>query len=145
MTARIAIVGASAAGVTTAESLRQLGFDGELVLIGDEPYLPYDRPPLSKQVLLGSWGPEQTSLRRPERYEELGIDLRLGHRASGLDLASRAVLIDGGQPVGFDGLVIATGLTPRTLADRLGGVHVLRTRDHASRCGPIWSGRSRSW
>jgi NADPH-dependent 2,4-dienoyl-CoA reductase/sulfur reductase-like enzyme len=130
---RIVIVGASAAGLTTAESLRHEGFAGDLVLIGEEPHPPYDRPPLSKHVLGGSWSPAQTALRRPERYAELGIDLRLGRRASGVDMAARAVLVDGDRPIRFDGLVIATGLTPRTLsAVGLAGVHVLRTLDHAA-------------
>ena len=64
MLRRIAIVGASLAGLRAAETLRDRGFDGELTLIGDEPHRPYDRPPLSKQVLQGAWEPEQTFFRR---------------------------------------------------------------------------------
>ncbi|MBY6687824.1 hypothetical protein HQ305_21175 [Rhodococcus sp. BP-149] len=68
-------MGASAAGVCTAEALRQRGFDGTITLLGDEEHLPYDRPPLSKQVLSGAWKPERTRLRAPEQLASARIDL----------------------------------------------------------------------
>jgi 3-phenylpropionate/trans-cinnamate dioxygenase ferredoxin reductase subunit len=128
----IAVVGASLAGLRAVEALRREGFDGRLALIGAEPHLPYDRPPLSKQVLAGTLETGQLSLRR-ESWDELGLDLRLGTRATGLDLAKRELALAGGERLGFDGLVIATGATPRRLpgAPTLAGVHVLRTLDDA--------------
>ncbi|GAA0616146.1 FAD-dependent oxidoreductase [Kutzneria viridogrisea] len=130
---QITIVGASAAGLTAAETLRREGFTGELTLVGEEPHAPYDRPPLSKQVLAGQWEPERTQLRKAEQLDGLGARLLLGRRATGLDLAGRAVELDGGERVGFDGLVIATGVRPRRLpfGHDLLGVHVLRSLDDA--------------
>jgi len=127
---RIVVVGASAAGLTTAEVLRTKGYDGTLTLIGDERHLPYDRPPLSKQVLAGTWQPERVRLRDAEAIAGLGAELLLGRAATGLDLAGRRVLLDGGDRVPFDALVVATGVGPRRLpGDGLAGVHVLRTLD----------------
>ena len=128
---RVVIVGASTAGLTTAEALRREGYTGELTLIGDEKALPYDRPPLSKQVLAGTWDPGKTLLRPETVYADNNIELRLGTPASGLDLAGRTVALASGDQVGYDGLVIATGVTPRELpyGHELAGVHVLRTLD----------------
>lgn len=128
----VVIVGASAAGLATAEALRNKGYDGALTLIGDEPHLPYDRPSLSKQVLAGDWQPERVRLRDEEAIGRLNADFRLGRRAAGLDIARRKVLLDGGDRLPFGALVIATGVTPRRLpGDDLAGVHVLRTLDDA--------------
>jgi NADPH-dependent 2,4-dienoyl-CoA reductase/sulfur reductase-like enzyme len=125
---RTVVVGASAAGLFTAETLRNRGYDGSLVLIGEEPHLPYDRPPLSKQVLAGAWEPGRATLRKEEELARLDADLLLGRAAAGLDAAGREVLLAGGDRIGFDALVIATGATPRRMpgAD-LDGVHSLRT------------------
>jgi 3-phenylpropionate/trans-cinnamate dioxygenase ferredoxin reductase subunit len=128
---RYVIVGASLAGLTAAETLRDEGYDGEVIVIGDEHFRPYDRPPLSKQVLRGEWGPENSFLRDEARHAKLDIEWKLGQRAVALDLDARSVIVADGEPVGFDGLVIATGATPRRIqgcAD-LPGVHVLRTLD----------------
>jgi len=129
---RVVIVGASAAGLTTAEQLRRRGYDGTLTLIGDEPHRPYDRPPLSKQVLAGTWEPEKVLLRNEAALAELDAELLLGHAAVELDAAGRKVVLADGRAVGYDALVIATGVSPRRLpgAD-LAGVHVLRTLDDA--------------
>lgn len=135
---RIVVVGASLAGLSALEALRGADYGGELVAVGAEACLPYDRPPLSKQVLQGAWEPEQANLRDAAHYDPLEIDWRLGRRAASLDLDRRAVELDDGEPLAFDGLVIATGATPRTLADSSGtprapgtpplaGVFVLRT------------------
>ena len=126
----IVIVGASLAGLRAAEALRHESYDGRLVMIGDEPHLPYDRPPLSKELLAGEWEAEQIALRK-QPYDDLDLDLRLGRRAAGLDLAARAVDLDGDERIAFDGLVIATGARPRTLPDMppLDGIFVLRTLD----------------
>ncbi|HWO62350.1 MAG TPA: FAD-dependent oxidoreductase [Umezawaea sp.] len=128
---RVVVVGASAAGLTTAESLRREGFDGLITLIGDELHLPYDRPPLSKQVLLGTWEPERTAFRDDATYQRLDVGLRLGATATGVDLESRSVALAGGDHVPYDRLVIATGVRPLKLRQghELRGVHVLRTLD----------------
>ncbi len=128
----VVIVGASLAGLRAAEALRDRGYDGRLVLVGAEEHLPYDRPPLSKEILRGQWEPERIGLRRGG-YESLGAELLLGRRATSLDLAGRKVVLDDGAQLAFDGLVIATGARPRTLgrAGQLEGVHVLRTLDDA--------------
>ncbi len=132
MPRRVVIVGASAAGLTAAEALRRRGYDGTLTLIGDEPHLPYDRPPLSKQILAGTWQPQRVMLRDEQALAGLGAELLLGQAATGLDTAAQRVLLDGGGSVDYDALIIATGVRPRTLpgAD-LAGVHVLRTIDDA--------------
>ncbi|MYK25718.1 MAG: hypothetical protein F4052_02020, partial [Dehalococcoidia bacterium] len=133
---RIAIVGASLGGLRTAQTLRGRGkFEGTITLIGAEPHYPYDRPPLSKQVLAGEWGPERTLLDPPDKVDELGLDLRLGTRAEGLDLEAREVALSDGERVGFDSLIIATGATPRTLPNTpdLAGIYTLRTIDDSMR------------
>jgi len=125
---RIVVVGASAAGLTAAETLREKGYDGALTLVGAERHPPYDRPPLSKQILTGAWAPERAELRDAGAIGGLDAELLLGRRATGLDVAGRAVLLDGGDRRPFDALVIATGAAPRRLPGcDLGGVHVLRT------------------
>ncbi|MBC8365593.1 MAG: oxidoreductase [Actinobacteria bacterium] len=126
----VTIVGASLAGLRAAETLRRDGFGGRISLIGEEPHQPYDRPPLSKQVLAGDWEPERALLTPAEKLEPLGIDLRLGVRATGLDVAARQLEVDGvAEP--FDGLLIATGARCRILpgTEGLAGVHTLRTLD----------------
>lgn len=125
------VVGASLAGLRAAETLRREGYDGRLVLVGAESHLPYDRPPLSKELLAGEWEPEQIALRK-QPYDDLDLELRLGRRASGLDAGGRVVeLDDGGERLEFDGLVVATGARPRTLpgTPALDGIFVLRTLD----------------
>ena len=115
---RIVVVGASLAGLRAAETVRGLDFDGELVVVGAEAHRPYDRPPLSKQVLTGAWEPERTALRRPEVFDELGVQWRLATTATTLDLTQRSLAIRDGagdEHLGFDGLIIATGASPRRL------------------------------
>lgn len=131
---QIVIAGASLAGLRAAEALRQLGYEGKLSLIGAEQALPYDRPPLSKEILRGDWEPEQTTLvRDPARFDALELDLRLGCRATGIDVRSRRIALADGSELAFDGLLIATGAAPRKLPsqDGLGGVSVLRTLEQA--------------
>ena len=112
---RIVIVGASLAGLRAAETLRDRGFDGELTLIGEEPHLPYDRPPLSKQVLQGTWEPDQTFFRKKEGYDALALDMRLGVRATSVNLRAKRVTLAGGTFADYDRLIIATGARVRTL------------------------------
>ncbi|HEU0170048.1 MAG TPA: FAD-dependent oxidoreductase [Acidimicrobiales bacterium] len=130
---RIVVVGASLAGLRAAEEVRHQGFEGTITLVGDEIREPYDRPPLSKQVLAGAWPAERTALTvmHPGGLAGLDLDWRLGVRANHLDLTSRRVLLAGGGDVPFDGLVVATGAAPRELpgTETLAGVHTLRTLD----------------
>jgi 3-phenylpropionate/trans-cinnamate dioxygenase ferredoxin reductase subunit len=132
---RIIVVGAGAAGLAAAETLRREGFDGALTLVGDEPTPPYDRPPLSKQILAGSWDFDRVSLRPPDHYGQLGVELRTGSRATGLDRRRRTLLLGADERLGFDGLIVATGVTPRRLpfGHDLDGVHVLRSDLDAAR------------
>lgn len=127
------VVGAGLAGLRACETLRHEGFDGHLKLVGDELHLPYDRPPLSKQFLAGSWDESRCRLRTPAELEALEIELDLGSRARSLDLATRSVALADGRALAFDGLVIATGASPRPLAGITGrpGVMSLRTMDDA--------------
>jgi NADPH-dependent 2,4-dienoyl-CoA reductase/sulfur reductase-like enzyme len=141
---QVVIVGASAAGLSTAEALRAKGYDGKLTLIGEEWHAPYDRPPLSKQVLSGAWEPERVLLRDEKAIARLDAELRLGRTAVGLDIAAREVLLDGEIRLAFDALVIATGVRPRRLpGDALAGVHTLRTLDDALSLHTALRGRPR--
>lgn len=132
---RIVIVGASLAGLTAAETLRAEGFVGPLTIIGDEPDLPYDRPPLSKSVLTGWLPAEHTALPRWETVA--GVDWRLGVAATGLDLSGKRVHLADGQSVEFDRVLIATGTRARPWPNPseavLDGVFTLRTRSDAQR------------
>jgi NADPH-dependent 2,4-dienoyl-CoA reductase/sulfur reductase-like enzyme len=125
----IAVVGASLAGLRAAETLRAEGYGGRIVLIGAETHEPYDRPPLSKQLLAGTWGLDRVRLREPEKINALELDLRLGHRAISLDVEGHSLELDTGDRVRYDGAVIATGAHARVLPDtaHLEGVHTLRT------------------
>ncbi|MGV9319752.1 NAD(P)/FAD-dependent oxidoreductase [Streptomyces sp. NPDC003660] len=131
---RIVIVGASLAGLRAAEALRHNGFTGPLTIIGDEEYEPYDRPPLSKQVLKG-WVPAgNTEL---PRLGPVDARWRLGVAATGLDRANRRVLLADGEQVPYDRLLIATGTRarqwPKPAEAALEGVLTLRTRDDSAR------------
>ncbi|WP_030236128.1 NAD(P)/FAD-dependent oxidoreductase [Streptomyces sp. NRRL S-350] len=126
----VAVVGAGAAGLHTVEALRRAGYDGRLTLIGAETEPPYERPPLSKQLLAGGWQPERLTLRSPQALDDLDLDLRLGVRAERLDRQDRAVHLSDGRRVRCDAVVLATGVRPRRLpgADAASaGAHVLRT------------------
>lgn len=131
---RIVIVGASLAGLRAAEALREKGFHGHLTLIGAEPHEPYDRPPLSKQVLQGWVHADHTKL---PRMRAVDADWRLGVAATGLDRANRRVLLATGDTVPYDRLLIATGVRARPWSNPaegvLQGVFTLRTCDDAAR------------
>lgn len=129
----IVVVGASLAGLRTAAALRRQGFDGTLTLVGAEQHWPpYDRPPLSKQVLIGALDPERARIRVPD---DLALDVITGHLATRLNIGGRTVTLDDDRDLSFDRLVIATGATPRHLPDTQGNpaVHVLRTVDDSLR------------
>jgi len=128
----VSIVGASLAGYWAAETLRRDGFKGRISLIGDEPHAPYDRPPLSKKFLAGDLDDDRLPLTTAEKLADLDLEMRLGCRATGLDVATRTLEVDGvAEP--YDGLLIATGARCRNLPGTAGlaGVHTLRTRDDA--------------
>ncbi|WP_306209111.1 NAD(P)/FAD-dependent oxidoreductase [Actinoplanes sp. RD1] len=121
----VVIAGASAAGLAAAETLRREGFAGTVTLIGEELDAPYDRPPLSKQILAAQWEADRLFLRTGAQLAALGLDLRLGVPATGLDVAGRTVRLGDGSEIGYDGLIVATGVRPRRLPGQ--GAHVLRT------------------
>ncbi|MDQ3842094.1 MAG: FAD-dependent oxidoreductase, partial [Actinomycetota bacterium] len=131
---RAVIVGASLAGLHAAEALRAEGFAGSLTLIGDEPYEPYDRPPLSKRVLAGRMPAEHATL---PRMRDVEAEWLLGVAATGLDTAGHRVLLADGRQVAFDKLLITTGTRARPWPNEqegaLDGVFVLRGLDDAKR------------
>jgi 3-phenylpropionate/trans-cinnamate dioxygenase ferredoxin reductase component len=131
------IAGAALTGAKTAEALREEGFDGRVVLIGAESVRPYERPPLSKEYLRGEAGRESVWVHDDEGfYSRVQIDLRLGTEVTAVDAAGRAVELAGGERVGFDALLLATGAEPRRLgipgAD-LDEVYYLRTVEDSDR------------
>jgi NADPH-dependent 2,4-dienoyl-CoA reductase/sulfur reductase-like enzyme len=126
------IVGASVAGVRTVQALRKGGYDQGITVVGEELHVPYDRPPLSKEMLGRDRDGTPVQLLTAAELDALRIDLRLGVRAAGLDPRARVVRTGDGQALSYEGLVIATGLVPRTLPDgNLHGVHTVRTADDA--------------
>ncbi|MFF3000033.1 NAD(P)/FAD-dependent oxidoreductase [Streptomyces sp. NPDC057950] len=128
----VTVVGASLSGLYAARELRAQGFDGRLVIVGDEIHEPYDRPPLSKDFLTGRADESRLALTDAEERAGLDAEWLLGIRAHGLDARDRAVLLDDGRTVSTDGVVIATGASARRLpGDGLTGVHTLRTLDDA--------------
>ena len=132
---RIVVVGASLAGLRACETLRSDGFTGTVTLVGAEEHLPYDRPPLSKKLLAGDWEPDRIHLRKRDDVDALGLDLRLGVPATGLDVDGHAVHLADGSVAPFDGVILATGSTPRRLPgqEAMPAVHELRTLDDSMR------------
>ena len=109
----VVIVGAGFGGWRLVEALRREGYDGALTLLGEETHAPYDRPPLSKQVLALKWDVEKATLATPERIADANVDLRLGVRAVGLDVDSSTVHLEDGSSVTGTHIVIATGVRAR--------------------------------
>ena len=126
---KVVVVGAGLGGLRSAEALRADGFRGTITMLGAEPHLPYDRPPLTKQLLAGTWDEARIQLVSAEKLDELGIGLELGVAASSLDAVARTVHLDDGRSVRADAVVLATGASPRWLPGTEGasGVHVIRT------------------
>lgn len=126
----IVVIGAGQAGASLVAKLRSSGFEGDVTLIGEEPSLPYQRPPLSKGYLLGELERERLLLRPASFYQEQNISVRLGDPVSGIDTQSKTVSI-GGDLISYDQLALTTGSEPRRLPAALGGqlkgVHVVRT------------------
>ncbi len=132
----IIVVGASLAGWRAVEALRTEGYEGTITLVGEERHLPYDRPPLSKQVLAGTWPPEKAVLADKRRSSELRVHEVLGRRATALNAAACTVTLDDGNELSGAGVVVTTGASPRSLpgTEDLGqadGLFTLRTLDDA--------------
>jgi NADPH-dependent 2,4-dienoyl-CoA reductase/sulfur reductase-like enzyme len=129
----VVVVGGSIAGLTAVEKLRRAGHSGQISVLDADRRPPYDRPPLSKQVLTGAWDADQAQLRAPEALRGLGADLRLGEAARWLDVDNRQVFTSAGRTLDWDGLIIASGARPRRLpfGHEFPNVHVLRSLDDA--------------
>lgn len=128
------VIGASLAGARAVETLRADGFDGRVVLVGAEHRLPYDRPPLSKEVLTGQKNPDETRIHPAKFYSDNEIELLLGTRATRIDAPGQRVELVGGQTIDADKVLICTGVTPRRPeipGIGLDGVYYLRTVDDA--------------
>ncbi len=136
MSGRFVIIGAGPAGMRAAEVLRQKSPEADILLIGDEPHLPYDRPPLSKAFITDALDAARLALKPESFYAEQRIRLKLGARAEAIDRAGKTVLLAGGERVGYDRLLLATGCSGRTLPATLGTavpVHYLRSLADAER------------
>ena len=126
------IVGSSIGGVRAAQALRLEGYAGEIILVGEETELPYDKPPLSKSVLAGTAEESSIGLLTREEADEARIQLLLGRRATGVDIATSLLQLEGHEPVRFDNLIIATGASARPSPwGQRPGIHVLRTLEDA--------------
>ncbi len=127
---RVVIIGAGQAGAALAAKLRTLGHQGQIVMLGDEPAPPYQRPPLSKAYLLGEMEEDRLWLRAPEFWAEHGVELRLGQAVSAVDPTAKTVTV-GGEALEYDHLALTTGSTPRRLPASIGGelagVYTVRT------------------
>jgi 3-phenylpropionate/trans-cinnamate dioxygenase ferredoxin reductase subunit len=124
------IVGAGQAAAQAVDSLRREGFDGRLVVVGDEQHMPYQRPPLSKKFLSGELPLERLLVKPAAFYDTARVELKLGVRAEGLDLQRRELRLSDGDTLGYDRLLLATGTAPRKVTvsgNELAGVHYLRT------------------
>jgi 3-phenylpropionate/trans-cinnamate dioxygenase ferredoxin reductase component len=128
---RIVVIGGGAGSAAAVAELRKQGFDGSLTLVSAENMVPYERPPLSKGFLLGTSG--QVPVKDAAWYEQASVELILGSRATRLDLAARTVTLSGGAVLGYDQLLLATGVRPRVLPGLDGdGVCYLRTGEDAA-------------
>jgi 3-phenylpropionate/trans-cinnamate dioxygenase ferredoxin reductase subunit len=140
------IVGASFAGATAAATLREEGFTGRIVLIGDEPSRPYERPPLSKEYLLGTCEREKVYVHAQNWYDENNVELLLGVTVTRIDREAQQVIVADGEPIAYDALLLTTGSTPRLLTlpgAELDGVHYLRRIEDSDRIKEAFAGKPR--
>lgn len=136
MTQTFAIVGGGLAGAKAAETLRDEGFDGRVVVIGEEPHRPYERPPLSKEYLRGEVGVDKVFVHDEDFAERRGVEVRTDARVDAIELDDRRLVLPGNETLNFDALLLATGSQPRRPpipGAELDGVHVLRTLDDSRR------------
>jgi len=143
---RIVIAGGGQAAAQAIDTLRRKGFTGTLVLIGEEPWLPYQRPPLSKKYLAGALERERLLLRPAHFYESHSIETRLGRRVEEISRREQRLRLDDGSTIAYDALLIATGSRPRQLAapgTELDGVHLLRTIADVERIRAGWASGKR--
>ena len=146
MTQRTVIAGAGQAGFQVAQALRAGGFNGEISLLGREPHAPYQRPPLSKQLLKREWAAEKCRLRQEDFYLQHEIELRTGVSATALDADARTVSLDTGESLPYDHLAICTGSRLNRLhfsGSGLAGVHYLRTLDQSEALADALAGGCR--
>jgi 3-phenylpropionate/trans-cinnamate dioxygenase ferredoxin reductase subunit len=129
--ATVVVVGASLAGLRAAEEIRHEGHTGPVVVVGDEVHAPYDRPPLSKQFLSGTWDLDRIRHHAPDKVDALGLDLRLGHRVVSLDTETHTLQLEDGGVLQYDGLIVTTGADARPLpgTEGMAAVRTLRTLD----------------
>lgn len=135
-------IGAGQTSAVAARNLRRGGFDGRIVLIGDEPYAPYQRPPLSKEFLTGAATEDSLWILRPQWIADNDIEIITGATVTRIDTSSRTIELDGQTPIAADAVLFATGGSPRTLpvpGPRPDLVHYLRTLDDATRLAPMLS------
>jgi 3-phenylpropionate/trans-cinnamate dioxygenase ferredoxin reductase component len=140
--ARIVIAGGGQAAVQAIDTLRRKGFAGQIVLVGDEPWLPYQGPPLSKKYLAGALERERLLLRPGHFYESHSVEILLGRRVEEISRREQRLRLDDGSTVAYDALLIATGSRPRPLAApgaELAGVHFLRTIADVERIRADWA------
>ncbi len=133
---RIVIAGGGQAAVQAVDTLRRRGFQGALTLVGDEPWPPYQRPPLSKKYLAGTLERERLVIRSAAFYADHGVTTHFGHRVTDIARRERHVRLDDGRVLPYDALLLATGSRPRRLivpGSELAGVHYLRTIADADR------------
>lgn len=142
MTETVIIVGASHAGAQAVDTLRREGFKGHIVLVGDEPYLPYQRPPLSKKYLLGELPLERLAIRAPTFYAQHQVDVRLNTRARSIDASKQLLRFANGEELAYDRLILCVGSRVRKLTcpgAELAGVHYVRTVDDIEKMRPEFS------
>ncbi|GAA5160124.1 NAD(P)/FAD-dependent oxidoreductase [Ornithinimicrobium tianjinense] len=139
----VVVVGGGLAGARAVEELRKAGHTGEITLVGAEEHLPYERPPLSKDVLLGKSSPADAEVHDRAWYDERRVSLRLGSEAVALDLGRQMVTLDGGEELHYDALLLATGSEPRHLPDAEGlsvPMSYLRTVEDSEAIAALWEG-----
>ncbi|HBK91639.1 MAG TPA: pyridine nucleotide-disulfide oxidoreductase [Parvularcula sp.] len=146
MSGQAVIIGAGQAGAQGAQSLRAAGYEGRIILLGEEPAAPYQRPPLSKAYLQGTLSADRLALKPEAFYAQNGVDLRLGVKAAAIDRKNARVAIEGGEAIAYDRLLLATGAPPRRLhcpGTELTGVHYLRTIADCEGLRPVLAGARR--
>ncbi len=145
-TQTLLIIGAGLAGAKAAEAARSRGYEGRIVLVGEESRPPYERPPLSKAVLRGEADTESSRVHDSGYYAENSVELLTGDQVEDLDVGGRRARLAGGDTIGFDTAILATGATPRRLelpGASLDGVHYLRTVDDSARLHKAITGAGR--